>query len=99
MRQIQGNSGRGFANRHGGGSRSGRGRGFPPFPPQYQVGPYMGQNPVAGTDSSALPNPFVAAQRITPEHELEILRQQAEYIESNLQMIQHRINELSQNAD
>ena len=99
VRQVQGNTGRGFANRHGGVSRFGWGRGFPHFPPRYQGRPYIGQVPVPGTDPSTLPNPFMTEQRITPEHELELLRHQAQYIESDLQRIQQRINELSQGAD
>ena len=99
VRQVQGNTGRGFANRHGGGSRFSWGRGFSYFPQQYQGEPYMGQITIVGTDPSVFPNPFMTEQRITPEQELELLRQQAQYIESNLQRIQQRINELSQGAD
>ena len=67
-------------------------RGFSPFPPQYQEVPYRNQNPVAGIKPSILPNPFMTEQGLTPEHELELLRQQAHYIESNLQWIQQRIH-------
>ena len=70
-----------------------------PLPPQYQGRPYVGQIPVPGTDPSISPKPFMTEQRLAPEYELELLRQQAEYIESDLQRIQQRINELSQNAD
>jgi len=72
---------------YSGGSQFGWGRGFSPFPPQYQGGSYMDQNPVAGDEPSILPNPFMTEQGLTPEHELELLRQQAHYIESNLQRI------------
>ena len=98
-RQVQENRDRRFASRHGKGYRLSLCRGFCSYSAQYQGGSYMDQNPVAGIDPSILPNPFMTEQRLIPEHELELLRQQAGYIESDLQRIQQRINELSQNAD
>jgi len=91
--------------RRGGGSRQGGGRSGPPYgpygggfvPPQFGYGPYgvpygPAPGPFPGWGGYAYPAPP------PPEEELEMLRDQAEYLEGALADIRKRIEELEAEA-